>query len=279
MVVVGLSLVAALAYGLADFVGGAASKRASPWAVALVAQAAGATAILLLALVVGGDPTGADLGWAVAAGLCNGIGTAFLYRGLSGGRMGVVAPVSGVGAAALPVLVGLALGERPPLLVWVGIAAALPGIYLVAREPAGAPTTASGGSGLVDGVLAGVGFGALFACLAQIPEEAGFLPLALNQVIAGAAVVAVALALRQPWVPRERGAALGAVSGVLAAVATGAFLLATQTGYLTVAAVITSLYPAATVVLAATVLHERVHRSQVAGLVLCLTAVALVAAG
>lgn len=279
MVVVGLSLVAALAYGLADFVGGAASKRASPWAVALVAQAAGATAVLLLALVAGGDPTGADFGWAVAAGLFNGIGTAFLYRGLSGGRMGVVAPVSGVGAAALPVLVGLALGERPPLLVWVGIAAALPGIYLVAREPAGAPTTGSGGSGLVDGVLAGVGFGALFACLAQIPEEAGFLPLALNQVIAGAAVVTVALALRQPWVPRERGAALGAVSGVLAAVATGAFLLATQTGYLTVAAVITSLYPATTVVLAATVLHERVHRSQVAGLVLCLTAVALVAAG
>ena len=115
--------------------------------------------------------------------------------------------------------------------------------------------------------------------MAQIPEEAGFLPLALNQVVAGAAVVAIALALRQPWVPRQRGAALGAVSGVLAAVATGAFLLATQTGYLTVAAVITSLYPAATVVLAATVLHEHVHRSQVWGLALCLTAVALVAAG
>ena len=186
-----------------------------------------------------------------------------------------------MGAAALPVLVGLALGERPALLVWVGIAAALPGIYLVAQEPAGSRTgTASGGSGLVDGVLAGLGFGGLFACLAQIPEEAGFLPLALNQVVAA----------RRPWWPwpwpcASRGCrasprrALGAVSGVLAAVATGSFLLATQTGYLTVAAVITSLYPAVTVVLAATVLRERVHRSQAWGLVLCLSAVALVAAG
>ncbi len=280
MVVVGLSLLAALSYGLGDFVGGVASKRASPWAVALVTQIVSTVVILLVAVVDGGDPTAADLWWAVAAGLFNGVGTAFLYRGLSAGRMGVVAPISGVGAAALPVLVGLAVGERPALLVWVGIAAALPGIYLVAQEPAGTSTgTASGGSGFVDGVLAGLGFGGLFACLAQIPEEAGFLPLALNQVVAAGTVVAVALALRQQWVPRQPAAAIGAVSGALGAVATGSFLLATQTGYLTVAAVITSLYPAVTVVLAAAVLRERVHRSQAWGLVLCLSAVALVAAG
>jgi len=280
MVVVALSLLAAVAYGLADFIGGAASKRTSPWAVALVAQVAGAAAVLVLAVVVGGDPAGADLGWAVAAGLFNGLGTAFLYRGLSAGRMGVVAPVSGVGAAALPVVVGLTTGERPAALVWVGIVAALPGIWLVSREPAdpsGSP--AASGSGLVDGILAGIGFGALFACLAQIPEEAGFLPLALNQVVAGVAIVGVARAFGAPWVPRDAAAGIGAVSGVLAAVATGAFLLATQTGFLTVAAVLTSLYPAVTVVLAATVLRERVHRGQAWGLVLCLAAVALVAAG
>ena len=98
-------------------------------------------------------------------------------------------------------------------------------------------------------------------------------------MVAAGAVVAVALALRQPGVPRQPAAAIGAVSGVLGAVATGSFLLATQTGYLTVAAVITSLYPAVTVVLAAAVLRERVHRGQAWGLVLCLSAVALVAAG
>ena len=89
----------------------------------------------------------------------------------------------------------------------------------------------------------------------------------------------MATAVRAPWVPRDRTAALGTVSGLLGAVATGAFLLATQTGFLTVAAVITSLYPAVTVVLAATVLREHVHRGQACGLVLCLAAVALVAAG
>jgi drug/metabolite transporter (DMT)-like permease len=250
----------------------------------LVAQVAGAVAVLLLALGVGGAPTSADMRWAVGGGVCNGVGTVFLYRGLANGRMGVVAPVSGVGAAALPVVVGLIVGERPSALVWVGIGAALPGIWLVSREPGSTPRGpgspgGSGGSGLVDGVLAGLGFGGLFACLAQIPKEAGFLPLALNQVVAAVTVVAVAGAVRAPWVPREPAAALGAVGGVLAAVATGAFLLATQTGFLTVAAVLTSLYPAVTVLLAATLLREHVHRGQAWGLVLCLTAVGLVATG
>lgn len=278
MLVVVLSLLAALSYGLADFVGGAASKRTSPWAVALVAQVTGAAVVLVLGALAGGSPTSTDLAWAVAAGLFNGLGTAFLYRGLSGGRMGVVAPVSGVGAAALPVVVGLLLGERPAALVWVGFVAALPGIWLVSREPVGSVVPGRG-SGLLDGALAGLGFGGLFACLAQIPEEAGYLPLALNQVVAGGAIVVVAVIAGGAWMPREPAALLGAGSGILAATATAAFLLATQTGFLTVAAVLTSLYPAVTVVLAATLLRERVHRGQVCGLVLCLAAVALVAAG
>ena len=278
MLVVVLSLLAALSYGLADFVGGAASKRTSPWAVALVAQVTGAAVVLVLGALAGGSPTSTDLAWAVAAGLFNGLGTAFLYRGLSGGRMGVVAPVSGVGAAALPVVVGLLLGERPAALVWVGFVAALPGIWLVSREPVGSVVPGRG-SGLLDGAMAGLGFGGLFACLAQIPEEAGYLPLALNQVVAGGAIVVVAVIAGGAWMPREPAALLGAGSGILAAAATAAFLLATQTGFLTVAAVLTSLYPAVTVVLAATLLRERVHRGQVCGLVLCLAAVALVAAG
>lgn len=278
MNVVLLALAAAVSYGTADFIGGAAAKRASPWSVVLVAQAAGALATLVLAVVVGGSPTGADYAWACAAGVGNGIGTAFLYRGLSTGRMGVVAPVSGVGAATVPVLVGLASAERPGALVWVGICLALPGIWLVSRQP---PTSAdlARPSGLTDGILAGLGFGSLFACLAQIPEEAGFLPLALNQVVAAFAVLLVAVAVRAQWVPREPAAALGIAGGVLAAMATGLFLVATQTGFLTVAAVITSLYPAITVVLAAVVLREAVHRGQVWGLGLCLLAIGLVAGG
>lgn len=276
-----LSLLAAASYGLADFVGGVTSKRTSPWAVALVAQLGGAGLVFLLSLVTEGSPTRSDLWWCVVAGVGNGFGTAFLYRGLSSGRMGVVAPISGVGAVLVPVVVGLATGERPPPLVWVGIFAALPGIWLVSREPtaedvAGAEPRRSG---VLDGILAGLGFGTLFAALAQIPAEAGFVPLAINQVVAAGAIILVALALRQEWLPRERAALLGIVSGGLGALATGLFLVATRGGSLTVAAVLTSLYPAFTILLAASVLREHVHRTQAFGLMLCGAAIVLVAAG
>ena len=272
-----LSLVSALAYGLSDFVGGVTAKRTSPWSVALVAALGGSLLVLCVALATGGSPTAPDLAWGVVAGVGNGFGTAFLYRGLSSGRMGVVAPVSGVGAAVLPVVVGVATGERPGTLVWLGVLAALPGIWLVAREPATGPGPV--GSGATDGVLAGLGFGSLFAALAQIPEEAGFLPLALNQLVAAVAIALVAVLLGQPWVPRDRQALGGLVSGVLGALATGSFLVATHGGYLTVTAVIASLYPAFTILLAATVLREHVHRAQALGLGLCAVAVSLVAAG
>lgn len=272
-----VSLLAAASYGLGDFNGGLFSRRGGAWAVSLMAQVGGSLLVLLLALATGGSPTGADLAWAALAGVGNGFGTAFLYRGLSLGRMGVVAPVSGVGAVVVPVVVGVAAGERPGSLVWVGVVVALPAIWLVAREPL--DVRVAGGSGLVDGVLAGLGFGSLFAALAQVPEEAGWLPLALNQAVAGVAIVMVAILVRSDWVPRNRYALGGLVSGGLGALATGMFQVATHGGYLTVAAVITSLYPAFTVLLATTVLREHVHRGQAVGLALCAGAVALVAAG
>ncbi len=276
-----LALVAALAYGLSDFTGGVFSQRTSPWAVAFVASLTGIACVLGLTHVVGGSPTGTDYLWSLVAGLGNGFGTAFLYRGLSSGRMAVVAPVSGVGAALLPVAVGVFTGERPSSLVWVGIAAALPAIWLVSRTPdhLSANEDVARGGGLVDGVIAGLGFGTLFAALAQIPEEAGFLPLALNQVVATVMIAVVATALRSSWVPRDRQALAGLVCGVLGAGATVCFLVASQGGFLTVTAVLASLYPGFTVVLAALVLREHIHRTQALGLALCAAAVALVAAG
>ena len=112
--------------------------------------------------------------------------------------MGVVAPVSAVGAALLPVCVGVATGERPELLVWLGIAAAVPGIWLVSREPGGAGDLAAG---IVDGVLAGLGFGLLFAAMGQMPEGAGYWPLALSQAAAMVCVVLTAAALGARWRP------------------------------------------------------------------------------
>ena len=275
MVVV-LSLAAAAAYGLSDFVGGLASRRTSAWAVAFTGNAAAFAGAVVLALVVDGSPARSDMVWGALAGVGTGAGGAFLYRGLAAGRMGVVAPISAVGAALLPVCVGVATGERPALLVWLGIAAAVPGIWLVSREPGGSGDLAAG---LLDGVLAGLGFGLLFAAMGQVPEGAGYAPLALSQAVAMVCVALTASVLGGRWVPRERAQAWGVLAGVLATAAVVAFLLATQTGLLTVASVVTSLYPAVTIALAAVLLRERIHASQGVGLVLCGIAVGLVAAG
>jgi len=279
-VVVLLALGSALAYGISDFVGGMLARRVSPWSVAVVAQCVSTTCVTVLALASGGDPTARDLAWGLVAGLGNGTGGVFLYRGLANGRMAVVAPLSAVGAALLPVAVGVATGERPSILTWLGVACAFPAIWLVSRAPDLAGTEAQhSGSGVVDGLLAGLGFGLLFAALGQVPESAGLQPLALTQATSVLAIIALATLLRQSWLPRERYALRAAYIGVLGALATTLFLLATQAGLLSVASVLSSLYPAVTVVLAVSLLRERIHRPQAVGLALALAAVVLVAAG
>ncbi|HXH80778.1 DMT family transporter [Nocardioides sp.] len=271
-----LALLAALGYGLSDFVGGLAARRTSAWPVAVMCSVGAIVTTVLVALAFDGQATRADLAWGAFAGIGSGLGGGFLYRGLAAGRMGVVAPVSAVGAAIVPVVVGVATGERPELLVWLGIAAAIPGIWLVSREPGEGNVAA----GLIDGVLAGLGFGLLFAAIGQVPDGAGFWPLALAQVTALLAVVATATALRATWRPTARSEVTGGLlAGALASAAALCFLLATQSGLLTVAAVLASLYPAFTILLASTVLREHIHRGQAVGLAFCGLCVALVAAG
>jgi drug/metabolite transporter (DMT)-like permease len=271
-----LALAAAAAYGLSDFVGGLASRRTTAWPVAFLAGVGGLLGALLLALSRDGDPSASDLAWGALSGLGSGLGSAFLYRGLAAGRMGVVAPVSAVGAAVVPVVVGVATGERPTALVWLGIVAALPGIWLVSQEPDSAGGLAAG---LLDGVLAGLGFGLLFSAMGQVPESAGFWPLVVSQGTGSVAIAVTAVVLGASWRPTARSQLWGLAAGLLASAAVLCFLLATQGGLLAVAAVLTSLYPAFTVLLATLVLHERVHRAQGVGLGLCAVAVALVATG
>lgn len=272
-----LALAAALAYGLSDFIGGLAARRTSAWPVAFTVTVGALGCSVVVALVASGEPTRSDLAWGTLAGVGSGLGGAFLYRGLAAGRMGVVAPVSAVGAALLPVVVGVSVGERPEPLVWLGVVAAMPGIWLVSREPGGGDSLAAG---LIDGVLAGIGFGVLFAAIGQVPAGAGYWPLVLEQVSALLAVMAVATVLGARWWPTARSEVTGGLlAGALASAAAVGFLLSTQAGLLTVAAVLTSLYPAFTILLAATVLREPIHRGQALGLVLCGVCVALVAAG
>ncbi len=274
-----LALAGAIAYGLSDFVGGVASRRTSVWPVAMTACLGATLGTVVLAVAVPGDPSMADVAWGLLAGVGSGTGTAFLYRGFARGRMGVVAPVSAVGAALLPAALGIATGERPSAIVLVGMLVALPGIWMVSREPASDEARANSAEGLLDGVLAGLGFGLLFAALGQVPEDSGFGPVLATQVVSLAAVAVAALALGGDPLPRRRGDWWGLAAGVLATVAVVGFLLARQQGLLSVAAVLTSLYPAATVLLATLVLHEKLHRGQSVGLALCAGAVVCVALG
>ena len=276
------ALISAILYGVSDFAGGVASRRLSVWPVGLLACTGSFAGSIVIAVVEPGNPGAGDLAWGLLAGVGSGSGTAFLYRGLAAGRMGVVAPVSAVGAVLVPLLVGLLAGERPDLLAWVGIVVALPGIWLVSRDD-GSSDGSSGpenglGAGLLDGILAGVGFGLLFAALGQVSDTAGYWPLVADQGSSVLSLALVAVIVGGNPIPRQRAEAWGLVPGVLATLAVLFFILATHEGLLSVAAVITSLYPAFTVLLAIVVLREHVHRAQAVGLALCAVTIVCVSA-
>ncbi|RSM48115.1 EamA family transporter [Actinoplanes sp. ATCC 53533] len=273
-----MALSSALAYGAADFIGGVGSRRHSLWRVVLVGQAAGALLMLMAGLTLPGSPAPSDFAWALLAGVGSATGSIFLFRGLARGRMGLVAPISAVGAALLPVLVGVALGERPSWLVWVGVLAALPGLWLVSRETTSDRPARTRGA-LLDGATAGAGFGVLFIALAQISDGAGLLPLAANQLVGAILTVVAAVSLGQPWRPSRGVLGWGSASGVLGASGTLAFMVATEATGLGIAGVLASLYPAVTVLLAAGVLGERIGAGQRTGIVICTLAVAILALG
>jgi drug/metabolite transporter (DMT)-like permease len=205
--------------------------------------------------------------------------------------MAVVAPTSAVGAAVLPVVFGLGGGERPVPVVWTGLVLALPGIWLVSRQADGAEgaegeagssraaRSSAGRAAFVDGLLGGVGFGVLFVALGQIPASAGTLPLALNQLTGAVVTVVVATVVRQRWQPTRGASGWGTLSGLLGVSGTLAFVEASHLADLGVVAVLASLYPAVTVLLARALLSERLAAGQRFGLVLCSAAVGLIAAG
>ncbi|MEO6511791.1 MAG: DMT family transporter [Nocardioides sp.] len=272
-----LALTSALAYGASDFVGGAGSRRHSPWRLVLIGQLSGAALMVACGLLAPGTPRPADFLWALLAGAGSATGSIFLFRGLSRGRMGLVAPVSAVGAAVLPVLVGVALGERPTWYTWLGVLVALPGIWLVSRDSTS--TRAGTRAALADGAAAGAGFGVLFVALGQVSSSGGFLPLAANQLFGAVVTIGVATVLGQEWMPRRGALGWGGASGALGAVGTLTFLLATRFTDLGVAAVLASLYPAVTVLLASAALGERLGNGQRLGIGICTLAVATLALG
>jgi drug/metabolite transporter (DMT)-like permease len=280
VVAVLLALGSSASYGTADFLGGLASRRAAATAVVLVSQSVGlATLAAVLALTDRQLPAAVDLGWGGLAGLCGMVGLVLFYRGLAAGTMSVVAPVTAVVSAIVPVVAGLALGERPGWLAMTGIALAVPAIVLLGwgGSPPGTGRHVDRRA-LVLAAAAGVGFGLFFVTLSRASSDAGLWPV-LAARVASVTALAVLITLQRAWggVPAAVSS-LSAGAGVLDTTANGLYLLAVQRGLLSEVAVLSSLYPASTIVLASTVLHERLARLQWWGLALAGVAVVAIAA-
>jgi uncharacterized membrane protein len=271
-----LGLAAALLYGGSDFSGGLASRRMGSLAVNVIGSTASVAVVWVVIAVSGGPaPTLHAVVWGLVGGLGGGVGTLVLYRGLARGQMSVVGPVSAVGAAIVPVVVGVALGERPGVWAVAGVLVALPAIALVAMTDSG--RSGASRSGLLDGLIAGAAFGFLFVALAQAGNGSGLWPVASEQTMALVLAAAVAIGTRTPVRVTVRGAALPVLAGVSGMVATLLYFVATQQGLLSTVAVLTSLYPGVTVLLARMIVHERFRVAQRIGLGLCALAVVAIA--
>lgn len=236
------------------------------------------TALVGVVLFPGDGPMAEALAWGGLSGIGSGLGTLALYRGMAVGAMSPVATCSAVLAAVLPAVVGLAGGDHLSFLVALGIAIALPAIALVSWQGENAPA-GSARAGIAYGLIAGAGFGLLFISLDQAGTTSGAWPLLPSTVVGLLFVTPFALANGRPSRAWKPGFLLSVAAGLLGGISNLLFLKATGEGQLTVVAVLTSLYPAATVVLARVVLTERWTRLQATGLVISAGAVVLVSIG
>lgn len=266
------ALSSAAAYGFGDFVGGLAARRTSVLRVTAVAQLAGLVVLLPATFLVPGQVSWAAVGFGALAGVGGMSGLLLYMHGLAVGPMGVVAPLSAVVGAGLPLVAGVLGGERPGAVSWLALMVALIAIGLAS---AGSRGNAAAGAGLAYGMGAGVGFGLFFVALDMTPDGSGLWPLVAGRVVS---VTLLSLALLSP---ARRGPLDGlklmVLCGVLDTAANVLFLLAARSGSLSVSGVLVSLYPVVVVLLARFVLRERLTGLQLTGVGMALTASALLA--
>jgi uncharacterized membrane protein len=292
-----LAALSAATFGVGDFFGGLSARRMASVLTTLTAQATGLALIVAACFVITGDPRGADLALGAGAGLAGALGLVLFYWAMAKGPMSVVAPVSAVTSALVPVTAGVAAGERPSVLAMVGIVLGLPAIVLISREPTPAEALVServversvrvhasprlvrvGGLPVVAATLSGVGFGVFFTLLSHTSEGSGLWPVAAARSAAVCLALLMVLALR-PGRPVMVGVRFAVIAGCLDSVGNSLYLFATRHGLLTLVGVVGAMYPASTVVLARIVLREQMARHQLAGLAVAVLAVTLIALG
>jgi len=265
-------LLSALTWGAGDFNGGLAAKRSNPYGVVAVAHIISLGLLLLLIPIVGEPvPPLRDWLWGGAAGFTGAVGLLLLYRALAEGRMSVAAPVSALLAASLPVVVGVFIEGNPGAWALLGFILALAAVWLV-----------SGGEGmsirldeLRQPFIAGIAFGAFFICLERASQTSLLWPLVAIRIVSVTSMLCYAMLTRQAWIPKRESLIPIILSSVLDTVGNAAYALSARTGRLDVAAVLGSLYPGATVLLAWVFLKENISRIQTLGILLALGAIVL----
>ena len=283
MATIVFALLSATLYGSADFLGGLATRRSSVMPVMIFSQLAGLIMLLLvLPFLPPATATRADFAWGALAGGALGIGLMLLYQGLATGKMSVVAPVTAVLAVVVSAVAGIVLGDRLSLSASVGVVLAIGAITLISQDGAQKATRGRGlgiAQALASALLAGVLIGVFFAALKQSSPTSGLLPLVSARLAALVVLGFVACRRRPPLRVGRDAVWLIVVGGALDILANVLYLLATHVGMLTIAATLTSLYPASTILLARLVLGERLRRIQITGLACAGVGVALIGAG
>jgi len=277
-----LALASAIVYGVADYAGGR-STRTNPAPVVAVVGQLMSLVLIAVALVIARTPVpgASSLVWGAAGGLSGGIGLSAFYHALANGAMSVVAPLTAVVSSVLPVVVGLASGERPQPIAYVGIALAIVAVALVSGA-IGQRDRPTSKLVLAFAVFAGLGFGGLFVALDRAADDSGVWPL-LAARCGSIPLLLVLVTIGRRAVreqrPTWRGLRFAYVAGVLDMSANFLYLEATHGGLLSLVAVVGSLYPASTVLLAYGLDRERIHRPQLVGMGVAAVALAFVTLG
>jgi drug/metabolite transporter (DMT)-like permease len=279
-----LALASAMAWGAGDFFGGLATRDAKAVGTTFISQAIGLLGLIFVSLVgAGGALVWVDLAWGTAAGLCAMTGLGLFYEAMGRGSFGPVASITSVVSGVIPIGVGLALGERPSPFVLGGVCVAVLAIWLIAGEKRREGDETSQAATVL-ALGAGVFFGGYFVLLSRSGSESGLWPLVAGRTAAMLTLGLTILVLGYgkadaAWVPPHRSLKLSIVAGLLDATANALYFYASRTGLLSVVAVVASMYPASTILLARVAVKERVNRRRLAGMAVGLAAVSLIALG
>jgi drug/metabolite transporter (DMT)-like permease len=268
------ALTSAAVWGSGDFSGGQATRRSNQYQVLMLAAISGMVLLLACALLWGeGLPSVKNSFWGALAGASGALGVAALYRALSMGHTASVAPTSAIICAALPVLLGLVTEGLPSATQFTGFGIALAGIWLVSKSPLAEEKSFREGMTLA--FLSGIGFGGFFIFIAQVDRGQLFGPIFIGRTVT-LIIAMLMLGLKRIPLPGLTSNPIAILAGILDTGGNVFYLLATQFTRMDVAAVLSSLYPAVTVILATIILKEKVVKVQWAGVALCLLAIIII---